>query len=364
MSETEKVRKRKSSMMISLLIMVFLVSACSPAAVAIVPGMPRFDGPLVTQNPNATVTPTPFKPDLATVTPLPPPTGTPAPPATPTSVDPWGYFQPPVEPSAIEIRRPLHPFEDSDEVINFILLGSDQRPNSFGHRTDTIMLLSFDLEEQTVTLFSIPRDLYIFIPGWRVDRINTADARGGPERVQETMLYNFGIEIDHWARIRFDGFKSAINMLGGIDVEIGKPLGDECGGIFWRYGIGTYHMNGFEALCYVRMRKTSGGDFDRLRRQQEVIVAIFNKALTLDGLSRVPDFFSQFSSLVETDVTLEDVLPLLPLAAKIASDPSLIRRITIDPTMGSLWRVPYSGASVVLPNWDAIEPMLESTFAK
>ena len=99
----------------------------------------------------------------------------------------------------------MHPFEDSEEVINVIFLGSDQRSNSYGHRTDTIMLLSFDLEEGTVTLMSIPRDLYVFIPGWRVDRINTADARGGPERVQETILYNFGIEVDHWARIRLVG---------------------------------------------------------------------------------------------------------------------------------------------------------------
>jgi len=350
--------------MIFLLVTVILIAACSPAAGALIPGMPRFDGPLVTQNPNATATATPFKPEPVTATPLPPPTVTSTPQATPTSVDPWGYFQPPVEPSAIEIRRPLHPFEDSEEVINFIFLGSDQRPNSGGHRTDTIMLLTFDLEEETVTLMSIPRDLYVFIPGWRVDRINTADARGGPERVQETMLYNFGIDVDHWARIRFGGFKSVVNMLGGIDVDVGKSMVDECGGIYWRYGIGTYHMDGFEALCYVRMRKASGGDFDRLRRQQEVIVAIFNKALSLDGLSLVPDFYAQFSSLVETDITLEDVLPLLPLAAKVASDPSKIQRITIDTTMGSLWRVPYSGASVVLPNWDAIEPMLESTFAK
>ena len=197
--------------MIFLLVMVILLTACSPAAGAIIPGMPLFNGPLITQNPNATATATPFKPEPVTATPLPPPKRTP-PPATPTSVDPWGYFQPPVEPSAIDIRRPMHPFEDSEEVINFMFLGSDQRPNSYGHRTDTIMLLSFDLEEETVTLMSIPRDLYIFIPGWRVDRINTADARGGPERVQETMLYNFGIEVDHWARIRFSGFKSAVNM--------------------------------------------------------------------------------------------------------------------------------------------------------
>ena len=120
-------------------------------------------------------------------------------------------------------------------------------------------------------------------------------------------------------------------------------------------------MDGFTALCYVRMRKTSG-DFDRLRRQQETMMAIFNKTLTLEGLSRVPDLYAQFRSYVETDITVEDALRLLPLATKLAAEPDRIHRYSIDPTMASLWRVPYSGASVVLPDWEAIKPMLHEIF--
>ena len=344
-----------------IVIMSGLITTCSGVAGAIVPAIPGFDGPLGTPDPDATRTATPFGPQEQTTTPITvPSTSTPIP--TPTSVDPWGYFEPPEEPSAIEIRRPMHPLEQSEDIVNIMLLGSDQRPNSYGSRTDTMMLVSIDLEEDTVKLLSFPRDLYVFIPGWRVDRINTADARGGPERVKETILYNFGLEVDHWARIKFSGFQSGINMLGGIDVEVGAPMRDECGGYIWGYSPGVYHMDGFEALCYVRMRKTSGGDFDRLRRQQEVIIAAFNKVLTLDGLSRVPELYEQFSSLVETDLTVEDALRLVPIAAKVARDPGLIDRITIDTSMGSLWRVPYSGASVVLPKWEVIEPMLESNF--
>lgn len=120
-------------------------------------------------------------------------------------------------------------------------------------------------------------------------------------------------------------------------------------------------MDGFTALCYVRMRKTTG-DFDRLRRQQEAILAIFNKILTLEGLARVPDLYAQFRSYVETDITVEDTLRLLPLAMKLAAEPDRIHGYSIDPTMASQWRVPYSGASVLLPDWEAIEPMLLEIF--
>jgi LCP family protein required for cell wall assembly len=195
-----------------------------------------------------------------------------------------------------------------------------------------------------------------------VDRINVADAYGGPERVAQTILYNFGIEVDHTVTINFYGFTQVVDSLGGIDVKVEGYLQDECGHTNWTYSPGTtYHMDGFTALCYVRMRKTSG-DFDRLRRQQETLLAIFNKMLTLEGLSRVPDLYALFRSYVETDITVEDALRLLPLATRLAAEPDRIHRYSIDPTMASQWRVPYSGAAVLLPDWDAIEPMLHEIF--
>ena len=261
---------RVMSILIGLLAGLVLLSACGGAPSSSVVAIPGFDGPLATQNPAATATRTPFSPLPQTETPLPPPPDTATPPPTPTSVDPWGDFTAPIEPSAIEIRRPVEPLEMPEEVVNIAVLGSDQRANRYGYRSDTVMIVSLDPEAGTVTLFSIPRDLYVFIPGWRVDRINTADPRGGPEVFADTILYNFGIEIDHWVRINFSGFKTIVDLLGGIDVEATAPLWDECGGIRWSYRAGTtYHMDGFEALCYVRMRRTRGGDFDRLRRQQE-----------------------------------------------------------------------------------------------
>jgi LCP family protein required for cell wall assembly len=336
------------------------LTACNFAGAVSSSAFPQ-NAPLVTLDPLAPETPTPFLPDPPTATPPPLPTATTTPTPLPTSIYAWGNFAAPVESSAIEIPPPMPQIDMPENVVNFILLGSDERPYEGGHRTDTMSILSLDPNNGRATLISIPRDLYVYIPGWRVDRINTADVRGGPDWVAQTILYNFGIEIHYWVRINFSGFTTAIDLLGGIDVESTGYLYDRCGNRQYSFGPGVHHMDGYTALCYVRMRYASS-DFDRLRRQQEVIQAIFRKVLSLNGLSRVPELYSQFNSLMETNIGLDNILPLIPLATSLASDSSRLHHFTIDPSMASSWRVPYSGASVLLPNREAILAMLETAF--
>jgi LCP family protein required for cell wall assembly len=254
---------------------------------------------------------------------------------------------------------PLINFEPN--VVNLLIMGSDERPNESIGRSDVFMVASLDPNKGTVTLISFPRDLYVYIPGWRVDRINTAVIRGGPELAEQTVLYNYGIRIDHWVQMNFSGFMTVVNTLGGIDVQVTGYLNDECGRRYWRYSPGTYHMDGFTALCYVRMRKASS-DFDRLRREQEVALAMMSKAFSLNGLQRVPELYNQFKTYVRTDVGLDTVLPLIPLGTKLASDSSRLHHYVVDTSMATSWRVPYSGASVQLPNRDKIQEMLAQAF--
>ena len=345
-----------------ILILGLLASlACSSAVTGLIPGAAQPRGPLVTVDPFAPATGTPFPPNPPTGTPLPTATATATPLATATAVEVWGFYASPIEPSAIEVPReaPLIPFPD--EVVNIVLLGSDARPFTGGHRTDTMMVASLDPTRGTVTLLSFPRDLYVFIPGWRVDRINVADGRGGPDLVEQVVRYNFGIPIDFWVRMEFGGFMALVDSLGGVDVQIGKYYSDECGGGYMVFRPGVQHMNGFTALCYARMRKAAS-DYDRLRRQQELVLAIFDKGISLDALSRLPELHSAFISMVDTDAALSDLTPLVPLAAQVAADPSGIRRYAVDTTMADGWIVPSSGASVQLPNYAAIQAMLAEAF--
>lgn len=341
-----------------LLVAALLVTACAwlPARVAdLVPQVGPMAGSL-----QGTATPTPFSPATPTVSPPEPALLPPTPISTVDPSRPWGAFAAPSEPSAIEIPPPAEPVAFGANVVNILLLGSDARPYEGGYRTDVMMVVSLDPGAGTATVFSIPRDLYVYIPGYRMERVNVADPRGGPELAAETILYNFGIPIHHYARMSFAGFTNLVDSLGGITVEATGYLYDECGGVWREYGPGSYTMNGFDALCYVRMRKNSS-DFDRLRRQQEVLQAIFRKVLSLDGLRRVPELYQQFVNLVDTDMGLDRALQLLPLAVHLSSSSEDIQRLTVDPSMATSWRVPISGAAVLLPDRPMIEAMIHAS---
>jgi len=285
----------------------------------------------------------------------------PVPRSSPTPSPIWGDFPAPTQLSATDIPPPMPEIEFGPDVVNILLLGSDKRPNSGGFRTDAIMVVSIDPEDGTATLISIPRDLYVYIPGWRMDRINTAIVRGGIDMAKEAIHYNFGIPVDGWARMNFDGFISAIDTLGGITVEATAFTRDECGGKLLTYQPGSsYSMDGKEALCYARMRNW-GGDFDRMKRQQEIVRAVFSKLLTLNGLTRLPQLYNQFYTTFFTDIEVTELLPLVPTAIQIGTDPTRIRHFRIDRDLVDSWRTP-SGGAVLLPKRPEIQLMLMEAF--
>jgi len=228
---------------------------------------------------------------------------------------------------------------------------------------DTMVLISIDPEQGTVKMISFPRDLFVYLPGRNMARINTAYAYGGPELVALTLRYNFGIEVDYYARVNFASFEKAVDALGGIDVVVGNGFTDSCGKTSYSYQSGrSYHMDGWTALCYVRMRNAPGGDFARQRRAQEILLAIFRKAISLEGLTRLPEFYEQYSRMVETDMDLTDMLALLPTAAQVAQDPTRIEGFTLAGLTRS-WTTPDGGA-VLLPDKEGVQTLLTEIFKK
>ena len=273
----------------------------------------------------------------------------------------WGDFATPSRPSSTEIPPPMPEIVFGSGAYNALLLGTDERPGTGGFRTDAIMIVSINPDTDFVTMLSVPRDLYVYIPGYRMNRINTAMVVGGFKMLSDTILYNFGIPLDGWARVEFTGFVSAIDTLGGLSVQSTAYVRDECRGDIHTYQAGqTYEMDGTEALCYVRMRK-SGGDFDRMRRQQEVVRAIFSKVLSIDGLSHIPQLYNQFFTMLIMDIDVLDLIPLVPTAAQIGSDPSRIQQYRVDRDLVELWRTP-GGGSVLLPKRAEIQQMLMDAF--
>jgi LCP family protein required for cell wall assembly len=342
---------------------ILLLSACSS-----VPGMLAAQPqPLNTQAApyyqvpgDATPTPTPFQPVAPTPTfiptdmPLQPtqaPTAVSAATATPV-VGNWGNFPGPSVAPSIGIPAPVSQFPQPEGQVNILLLGSDQRQGTGGFRTDTILLLTLNPNDGSANLTSFPRDLYVYIPGWTMQRINTAQAYGGFDTMIMTFEYNFGVHPNHFVMINFWSFVEVIDSLGGVDVQVAVPLGDQRDGHgYYSVPAGTVRMDGETALWYVRSRYTSS-DFDRTRRQQEVIEAIFRKLLSLDGVRRAPELFKIYSENVTTSLTFGDVAPLLPLAAKLA-DGDNINRYYIGPAQVYGWVTP-TGAQVLLPIREAV----------
>jgi LCP family protein required for cell wall assembly len=327
----------------------FVLVGCHPTASFLV------SKPLViTASPNSTPTATPFLPENYIV-------------ATPEFSDPgsvqpdfatWGdYPAPQVYPVYFQIPPPVNKIPQPAGQINILLLGSDLRPNDGGFRTDTIILITLSPEGE-VSLTSFPRDLYVYIPGWMMQRLNTAQGYGGFNSTQLTFEYNFGIRPDYFVLINFDGFRSIINSLGGITVNVAYPFSDSRSGFPDGYSVssGMVQMDSDTALWYVRSRYSSS-DIDRLRRAQEVLQAIGLKLFSLNGLSRIPELYNAYRSNVDTNLDLESTTRLLP-ALNLLKDPGGIRRYVIGYEQAYDWTDPGSGAQVLIPIPEEIQKVL------
>jgi LCP family protein required for cell wall assembly len=352
--------------------LVFALAACQSSASAAPLPVATAAFILVTSAPNPTVTPTPFQPAVNTPgalmpalilpseTPIPsptfvPPTTVPYPTLAAAPVAPASgeYPTPQVQPSSIQIPPPVGVLSQPPNQVNILLLGSDQRPYSTIFRTDTMILATINKDKGSINLTAIPRDLYVYIPGWTMQRINTAMAHGGFEQLALTFEYNLGVRPDYFAMVNFRDFIAIVDSLGGIDVQAAQPLYDTRTSYGWFYvPTGPVHMDGEMALWYVRSRSTSN-DIDRLRRAEEVMVAIGSRLMTFDALTRIPDFYNLYKDKVTTNVSLEDVLALAPVAQQ-ASQNNRVQSFVIG--YGPLydWTEPFTGAMVLLPNRDQV----------
>jgi LCP family protein required for cell wall assembly len=259
------------------------------------------------------------------------------------------------------------------ERINILLLGVDQRPNEEGPwRSDTIIIVTVDPRFLTAGALSIPRDLYVEVPGYGEQRINMAhflgDAYhypgGGPGLAMKTIEYNFGIPIHYYIRVNFQGFRDIVDYLGGVTINVEEEIWDhrypdgQYGYTTIHIPAGTQLMDGRMALQYARTRH-SGTDFDRLRRQQQVLMAIRRKALRLDLIPKLPALASTMGHTVTTNLQLGEVITLAQIASQI--DAEDIRFGVIDETM-TVSIVLDNGADVLFPKRDKIRQVVEEIF--
>lgn len=251
----------------------------------------------------------------------------------------------------------LEPFTG---VRLYMMLGTDFRPEA-GFRTDTIILVAIDGDTGKASMVSFPRDLWVSIPGYGEQRINTVMQTGGFQLLADTLQTNFGVYPTQYAMINMAGFMEVIDVLGGIDVTTDQYTGDACETYLnpnkWcEVYPGTVTMDRDWALWYVRARYNSS-DFDRMRRNQEVTKAIFDKANSPAGLLKMPQLLDIFESEVESNINPDQIMPMVRFARNINSNED-VRRFTIGPNETTGWTTPM-GASVLLPNVPAIQTILQ-----
>jgi LCP family protein required for cell wall assembly len=264
-----------------------------------------------------------------------------------------------------------------DGRINLLLLGIDRRGGTgWAYRTDTIMVVTLDPDSRAAGILSIPRDLQLAIPGHGQDRINTANVYGsnpenpdaGPGLVASTIEASFGIPIDGYLMVDFRAFEEIVDTLGGIDLVVPKALhdtrypdprpGDPFAFKTIHFEPGPQHMDGSRALEYARSRMSTS-DFDRAKRQQLVLLAIRERALSASAIPRWPKLAATVTDSIRTDLDVDQLIALAILAARI--DMSNLKQVVLEhPLVFSHRRA--DGAAVQLPRWDRIDPVLNDLF--
>jgi polyisoprenyl-teichoic acid--peptidoglycan teichoic acid transferase len=310
----------------------------------------------------------------ASSTPRPGETITPQPSATPTEQTASGDVS--AGPTAL-------PAWEDPRRVNVLLMGVDQRSSEFdterAHRTDTMILVQVDPVLKTIGMLSIPRDLFVDIPGFDDGRITTANylgdsqayPGGGPQLAMDTVRANLGVPVDLYVRINFEVFERVVDILApdGIEICVEEEINDldfpdeGYGFIQVRFEPGCQQMNTTQLLQYARTRATDGGDFDRNRRQQQVLRALQEHLLSAGGITRfatqIPRLYNELSDSYKTNISLEDVIKLGTLVSDVPNEN--ITSGTINQLHTSFGQM-ADGAEILVPRQNALADVVAQTF--
>ena len=265
------------------------------------------------------------------------------------------------------------------ERVNILLLGIDLRCEEDGPtHTDSMMVLTVDPVGLSAAALSLPRDLWVEIPQFGVDRINQAYFKGeafdypggGAALAVETVEATLGVPIDYYAAVNFRAFVDFIDLIGGITVDVPEAIDDptypdSCYGYEpFAMSAGEQQMDGEMALKYARTRATAGGDVDRAGRQQRVLMAARDKVLRVDMaprlLVRAPQLWQSFQQNVETNMTLDEAIQLALLAQEIPRDSIRLEVVNYSYVYNE---TTPDGQQVLVPNRDQIRALRDELFA-
>jgi LCP family protein required for cell wall assembly len=242
---------------------------------------------------------------------------------------------------------------------NILILGIDSRDQSSMGRSDTIIMATYIPSQPYMGMFSVPRDLWVEIPGHGYNRINTANFFAeienpgtGPIFAIETIKNNFGVDMDYYIRLDFIGFLDLIDAMGGIEIHLPIPMSG--------YDKGLHHLNGRQALAFVRDRDNSD-DFSRMKRGQILIKALIDRLVYPASWLKLPQTMAIVTQNLETNLPLWRWPQLAITILRVGSnniDARTIDREMVNPL------ITEGGAYVLAPLWDVINPVLLEMFGQ
>jgi len=291
--------------------------------------------------------------------------------------------RPTVEPGVTATLAPI-PIEVTPDPwtgngrVTILMLGLDFRDweaNMGAPRSDTMFLVTIDPITQQAGMLSVPRDLWVEIPGFGHNRINTAYMfgeaynlpGGGPGLAMRVVEDLLGVPIQYYAVVEFHTFEKLIDEIGGIDVEVKTrikiaPIGRNA---FW-LDPKPYHLDGAEALAYARVRKYGGGDFGRAERQQQVALAVIDRVVGFDMIptlvTKAPSLYQELADGIRTNMTLEEMISLGWLAIQIPKEN--IRQGVISPPKMIGYHTRPDGAQVLRAVPDQIRILRDYIFVE
>jgi LCP family protein required for cell wall assembly len=270
----------------------------------------------------------------------------------------------------------------SEGRVTVLLMGIDEREAEYGPwRTDTMILMTVDPATQTAGMISIPRDLWVSIPDYETyDRINNAHfigdrdhypGGGGPALAMKTVEQALGVQVKYFATVNFAAFVTIIDHLGCIDIEVPETIDDPdypapsgSGYDPFYLEAGEYCLGGETLLKYARTRATFGGDFDRAKRQQQVIYAIRDHILSTGELpnliARAPDIYEALADNVNTNLTEADIIDLARVASEIPEE-NICSAVISGEYIEQLQTLP-DGSQVAIPDRVDIRQLVEDVY--
>jgi polyisoprenyl-teichoic acid--peptidoglycan teichoic acid transferase len=282
-----------------------------------------------------------------------------------------------------EISAPVDvpaPTWDGGSRVNVLFIGIDARDweaNQSAPRSDTMILFTIDPVTKTAGMLSIPRDMWVNIPGYGYGRINTAYylgeayklPGGGPALAMKTVEQFLGVPVNYYGQVDFSTFITMIDTIGGIDLNVRQRLVLDPVGTGMDHVVvtkGFRHLVGWKALAYARTRHTEGGDVDRAQRQQDVIFAIMDKVFSPDYfptfIKQAPSLYNQMSAGIHTNLSLEDGVRLAALLQGIPRESIKTGIINYDMVVMDNTVLDGQNASVFKPKPDEIRILRDEIF--